>query len=142
MGRELKFRFLPRFKTLILYDRVRDRSSSIILRDLLKIPFFFSLFFFPPSLVSFSNLFDEIRKFFDGGILNHIKEDIRYKGKEEEGEERASERVRERETRFTGEKKRDAKFISFNIVKFYSFHRISFKNKIIRKKIFLRFLDR
>lgn len=48
MGRELKFRFLLRFKTLILYDRVRDRSSSIILRDLLKIPFFFSLFFFFP----------------------------------------------------------------------------------------------
>lgn len=113
MGRELKFRFLPRFKTLILYDRVRDRSSSIILRDLLKIPFFFSLFFFPPSLVSFSNLFDEIRKFFDGGILNHIKEDIRYKGKEEEGEERASERVRERETRFTGEKKKRRKVYKF-----------------------------
>ena len=107
MGRELKFRFLPRFKTLILYDRVRDRSSSIILRDLLKIPFFFSLFFFPPSLVSFSNLFDEIRKFFDGGILNHIKEDIRYKGKEEEGEERASEWVSEKERHGLRAKKKE-----------------------------------
>ena len=54
---------------------------------------------------------------------------------------REKERERERNTVY-GRKKKETQSLRFNIVKFYSFHRISFKNKIIRKKRFLRFLDR
>lgn len=102
-----------------------------LLRDLLKIRFFFfPFFFFLSRFCCFRSIVR--RKFlFKTGIKLHEK-DVRYKkGREEE---------RERKRRFMDREKKETQSLSFNIVKFYSFHRISFKNKIIRKKRFLRFL--